>query len=111
MKYKIRNKFLGLHVTECIIWDVHIKNESSKLLISCNIMQVIKSVNILSGRYFANFNLHLRYGILFWGGDGEIIQKIYITQENYQINQQCRKILLAGCCLRHQIYSHYHVSI
>jgi len=20
--------------------------------------------------YFANFNLHFRYGILFWGGDG-----------------------------------------
>jgi len=28
------------------------------------------SVNILKSMYFANFNSHLRYGILFWGGDG-----------------------------------------
>jgi hypothetical protein len=29
------------------------------------------SVNILKSIYFANFNSHLRYAILFWGGDGE----------------------------------------
>jgi hypothetical protein len=35
----------------------------------------IKSVNKLSSRHFANFHLHLRYGILLGGGDGEIIKE------------------------------------
>jgi hypothetical protein len=29
------------------------------------------SVNIIRSRYFADFHSHLRYGILFWGGDGD----------------------------------------
>jgi len=38
-------------------------------------LKVITNVNILRSMYFANFHLHLRYGTLFWGGDGEIKKK------------------------------------
>jgi len=64
---------LGLHLTEDIKWDVHIKHLSSKLNISNYVMQSLKcetSVNIIRSVYFADFHSHLRYGILFWGGDG-----------------------------------------
>jgi len=28
-------------------------------------------INTLRSIYYANFHLHLRYGILFWGGDSQ----------------------------------------
>jgi len=33
-------------------------------------LEGIRSVNILRSMYFANFRLHLMYGILFFGGGG-----------------------------------------
>ena len=50
IKYKYETKFLGLHPTEDIKWDVYIKHLSSKLNRSYYVMQPIKgktSVNIL----------------------------------------------------------------
>ena len=31
----------------------------------------VTSINTLRSIYFANFHSHLRYGILFWGGDSQ----------------------------------------
>ena len=73
IKYKCETEFLGLYLTEDIKWDVHIQNLSYKLNRSY-VMLSLKcktSVNILRSMYFANFHLHLRYGILFCGDDGE----------------------------------------
>ena len=66
IKYKNETKFLGLYLIENVKWDVHI-------ICVCNILihslKNITSINTLRSIYFANFYLHLRYGILFWGGD------------------------------------------
>jgi hypothetical protein len=66
------------HQTEDIKCDVHIKYVSSKLNRSYYIMQSLKgetSVNMYHKMYhtmyFTDFHSHLRYGILFWGGDGD----------------------------------------
>ena len=48
--YKNETKCLGLHLTEYIKWDVHIKHLSSKLNRSYYVMQSLKgktSVNFL----------------------------------------------------------------
>jgi hypothetical protein len=55
-------------------WDIHIKHLSSKLNRGYYLMQSLKgetSVNIIRNTYFADFHSYLRYGILFWGGDGD----------------------------------------
>jgi len=49
------------------------------------------SVYILKSMYFANFHSHLRYAILFWGGDGESKKILNYKKKSYEINQQCRK--------------------
>ena len=72
--YKYETTFLILHLTEDIKWDNHVKHWSSQLNISYYVTQFLQgktSVNILKSMYFANFHSHLRYVILFWGGDGE----------------------------------------
>jgi hypothetical protein len=38
------------------------------------------SINALRGIYYANFHSHLRYGILFWGGDSQGI-KVFTMQK------------------------------
>ena len=34
-------------------------------------LKTVTSISILRSVYFANFHSHLRYGILFWGGDSQ----------------------------------------
>jgi len=72
IKYKNDTKFLGLYLTEDVKWDVHKKHVSDILNKSCYVIQSLKtvtSISILRSVYFANFHSHLRYGILFGGGD------------------------------------------
>ena len=74
IKHKNETKFLGLYFTEDVKWDVHIKHV-------CNILNKnyyvihsplnVTSINTLRSIYFANFHLHLIYGILFWGVDSQ----------------------------------------
>jgi hypothetical protein len=55
---------------------VHIKHVSDILNKSYNVIQSLKtvtSISTLRSIYFANFYSHLRYGILFWGGDPQSI--------------------------------------
>jgi hypothetical protein len=83
IKYKNDTKFLGLYLTEDLKWDVHIKPVSDILNKSYYIKQSLKTVTSISTLrriYFANFHSHLRYGILFWGGDPQSI-KIFKLQK------------------------------
>jgi hypothetical protein len=43
------------------------------------------SINIIRSVYFADFLLHLRYAILFCGGDGTV-KKFKPSKESYKIN-------------------------
>jgi len=66
-KYKNETKFLGLYLTEDVKWDVHIKYMCNILNENYYVIHSLKnmtSINTLSSIYFANFYLHLRYGIL-----------------------------------------------
>src|SRR5215471_3007187 len=74
IKYTYETRFLGVHLTEDIKWDVHVKYVCNTLNKSFYIIHSLKNVlgiNALRGIYFANFHPHLRYGILFWGGDSQ----------------------------------------
>ena len=74
IRYKNETKFLGLYLTEDVKWDVHIKHVSNILNKHYYVIQSLKlvtSINTLRSIYFANFHSHLRYGILFWGGDSQ----------------------------------------
>jgi hypothetical protein len=74
IKYKNETKFFGIYVTEDIKWDVHIKHVCSILNKNYYVTQLLKTVttiNTLRSIYFANFHSHLRYGILFWGGNSQ----------------------------------------
>ena len=84
---KIETKFLGLYLIEDIKWDVHIQHLSNILNENYFVLQSLKpviSVNTLRSIYFANFHSHLRYGILFWGGDSQSI-KIFKLQKNFNL--------------------------
>ena len=70
--YKKVAKFLGLYLTEGIKWNMHIQHLSNTLNKNYYVLQSLKpviSINTVRSIYFANFHSHLRYGILFWGGD------------------------------------------
>ena len=74
IKYKNETRFLGIHLTEDVKWGVHVKYVCSILNTNYNLIHVFKNtlgINALRGIYFANFHSHLRYGILFWGGDSQ----------------------------------------
>jgi hypothetical protein len=70
IKYKNETKFLGLYLTEDVTRDVHIQhvcNIPNKNYYVRQSLKTFTSINTLRGIHFANFNSHLRYGILFWG--------------------------------------------
>jgi hypothetical protein len=74
VRYKNETKFLGLYLTEDVKWDVHIKHVSNVLSKNYSVIQsliTVTSINTLRSIYFGNFHSHLRYGILFWGGDSQ----------------------------------------
>ena len=69
-------------LTENIKWDVHI-HLSIVLNKNFYVLQSLKpviSINTLRSISFANFHSHLRYCILFWGGDSQSI-KIFKLQK------------------------------
>jgi hypothetical protein len=83
IKHKNETNFLGLYLTEDVKWDVHVKHLCTSLNKNYYVRQSLKtlmSINILRSIYFANFHPHLRYGILFRGGDSKIT-KIFQLQK------------------------------
>jgi hypothetical protein len=91
VKCKYKTKFLGLYLTDDIKWEVHIKHTSYELNRRYYLMQSINgktSVNILRSMHFVNFSSHIRYGILFCGGDGESKQKNLKYQRKVNVINQ-----------------------
>jgi hypothetical protein len=74
VNYSTETKFLCLHLTECLIWEAHIRYVSIKLNKSFYVLQSLKyttGTNIWRSIYFANFHSYIRYGIIFGGNNGE----------------------------------------
>jgi hypothetical protein len=101
IKYKNKTKFLGLHLTEDVKWDVHVKYVCNILHRNYYTIHSLKNViciNALRDIYYANFHSHLRYGILFWGGDSRGI-KVFKMQKkvvrlmcNVKKRTSCREL-------------------
>ena len=84
--------------------DVHMKNLGSKLNRSYYVMQSLKGktrVNIFKKYVFCNFHSHLRYGILFKGGDGESNTMFELQKKVMGLISNVGEILPARYCLRH----------
>jgi hypothetical protein len=100
IKYTNETTFLVLYLTEDVKWDVYIKHV-------CNILNknyyVIQSLNVtdintLRSTHFANFYSHLRYGILFRGGDSQsakvfkLQKKVVRLIHNVKRKTSCREL-------------------
>ena len=59
IKYKNETKFLGLHLTEDVKWDVHIKRNILNKNYVIHSLKNVTSINTLRSIYFANFYSHL----------------------------------------------------
>jgi len=102
IKYKNETKFLGLHLTEDVKWDVHIKHVCNILKKNYYVIHSLKnvtSINTLRNTYFANFHSHLRYGILFWGSDSQSTKVFKLQKKvvrlicNVKRKTSCRELL------------------
>jgi hypothetical protein len=72
--YKFESKFLGMHVGKHMDWNAHIKSLSSNLNKACYMMKSLKDATspvVIRSIYFAYFHMHLKYGLIFWGGDSK----------------------------------------
>jgi hypothetical protein len=79
--YKSEIKFLGIHISENMKWEVHVKSLSSKLSKLCYMIKSLKDVtnpHIIKRTYFAYILACLRHDLIFWGGDtkSEIVFKL-----------------------------------
>jgi len=101
IKYKNETKFLGLYFTEDVNWDVQIKHVCNTLDKNYYVIYShlnITSINTLRSIQFANFHLHLKYGILSWGGDSQstkvfkLQKKVVRLIRNVKRKTSCREL-------------------
>jgi hypothetical protein len=72
--YKSETKFLGMHIGKHIDWNAHIVSLSPKLNKVCYMIKSLMdamSPLVIRSIYFAYVHTHLKYGLIFWGGDSK----------------------------------------
>jgi hypothetical protein len=72
--YKSDIKFLGMHVGKHLDWNAHIMSLSSKLNKVCYMIRSLRDTTsplVIRSIYFAHVYAHLKYGLIFWGGDSK----------------------------------------
>lgn len=77
-------KFLGIYVNQNLDWTTHIQELNKRLNRTCYSLRVMKNyldLHHLKTIYYANFQSHLRFGIIFWGGSSETKNLILKTQK------------------------------
>ena len=78
LKLNTNNKFLRLHVSSDITWNLHIDEMSKKISRITGILkklQLIVPKNILLTIYITLILPHINYGLLVWGNkSGKILQ-------------------------------------
>jgi len=73
----------GKGLNENVKWITNIRHLSSKLNTSLYMIKELTSImsaHVLRTMYFACFHVHLRYGVILWGGDIES-KKIFRLQK------------------------------
>lgn len=81
--YKTEVKFLGMHITENLNWQVHIHflcQALGKTYYKIKSLKNTLSNYMLWNIYFADFQSQLRYGIIFWGISRESIKILRIQK-------------------------------
>jgi hypothetical protein len=61
-----------MYISEYMKWDGHVRSLSSKLSKFCYVVKFLTDVTspcVTRNIYFAYFHAHMRYGLVFWGGD------------------------------------------
>jgi hypothetical protein len=82
--YKLDAKFLGINITENLIWHVHIKSVCSSLSKVYFIIKRSKkamSYNTIRSIYYSYFQSWLKYGIIFWGSAKDSIKVFRIQKK------------------------------
>ena len=68
--YSSEIKFLGLFITENLVWQAQLDNLGTSLSKICYMIKSLRNVTqMLWSIYFAYLQSKLMYGIMFWGGD------------------------------------------
>jgi hypothetical protein len=85
IKYTTETKFLGIHITESLKWNSHVKAlacKLSKVSFMIKSLRETMSTYMIRNLYFTKYQSLLRFGILLWGGvRGETNRKIFILQK------------------------------
>jgi hypothetical protein len=71
LDYVVDLKFLGIHITETLNWNIHLQTLAhtlSKIAFMIKSLNEILSPHMMRHIYFTKFQATLRSGILFWGG-------------------------------------------
>ena len=74
--YSSEIKFLGPYIMENLAWHVQIHSlcaSLSKIYYMIKSLQNVTSTQMIWSIYFAYFQSRLRYGIMFWGGEGKSV--------------------------------------
>jgi hypothetical protein len=100
INYSPEIKFLGIHLTESLKWEAHIRVLCSKMNKSLHMLQSLRhstSTKLWRNMYFAHIHSHVRYWIIFGGNSGES-QKVFKLQKkaigltsNVTRNISCRE--------------------
>jgi len=71
--FKLEVRVLDIYIRENLKWNVHglLCSSLSKVTYNIKSLKAVLSPYMLRSIYFAHFQLHLRYGSLFWEGDSE----------------------------------------
>jgi hypothetical protein len=72
--YTSEAKFLGIHFSEYMKCDAHVRSLSSKLSKFCYMIKFLTDVTspcFIWSTYFAYLHAHLRYGLVLWSDDSK----------------------------------------
>jgi hypothetical protein len=89
--YKLDVKFLGINITENLIWHIRIKSVCSILSKVYFIIKTLKeamSYNMIRSIYYSYFESRLKYGIIFWRSAKDSIKIFRIQKKGDETN--CR---------------------
>ena len=106
LKSTDHTKFLGLHLDKELNWSVHINKLCNKLSSCLFALRIVKNkleAKSLIQVYYAIFESHVRYGIIFWGNSSKTnVNKILLIQKKairvlagLQYNDSCKEYFVS----------------